>query len=237
MKSGEKIFCIGFHKTGTSSLLHFLLNLSIKTCDGIAEDNFREIEEFYNSADKLKYLEPLILSFDAFEDVPWPIYYKELFNRYPKSYFILTTRNTDAWIRSCKNNFRSSSEKYPIHELIYGIGRGSPNGYEKEWINTYAKHNEEVIKFFTRNKNANFLHIKIDEEDNKEISKRILEFIDLPNSKIYLKTSNKSSKNFSKIKKNLYGVMRRIKYSIWGKKSIKIFGFSITKDFTELMKK
>ena len=231
------IFHTGFHKTGTTSLLNFFLNLSIKTCDGIAEENFREIKEFYNSTDKLKFLEKLILSFDAFEDFPWPIFYKEIFNRYPKSYFILTTRNSDAWIRSCKNHFCSSSETYPIHELIYGINRGSPIGYEKEWISTYEKHNQDVIEFFSRNKDANFLHLKIDEEDNKEISKRILDFIDFPYSKTYLKTSNKARKKYSKILKNLYGAMRIIKYSIFGKKSIKIFGFSITKDFTELMKK
>ena len=237
MKPGGKIFCIGFNKTGTTSLLNFFLKLSIKTCDGIAAANFKEIKEFYNSEDKLKYLEPLILSFDAFEDVPWPIFYKELFNRYPKSYFILTTRNTDAWIRSCKNHFRSSSHKYPIHELMYGIGRGTPIGNEKEWINTYEKHNEDVIQFFSKNKNANFLHIKIDEEDNKEISKKILEFIDLPKSKIYFETSNKANKKYSKILKNLHSAIRSIKYSIFGRKSIKIFGFSITKDFTELMRK
>ena len=237
MKSGEKIFCIGFNKTGTTSLMNFFLNLSIKTCDGIADSSFKDVQEFYYSEDKFKYLEKLLSSFVAFEDVPWPIFYKELFNKFPNSYYILTTRNADAWIRSCKNHFCLSSENYPIHEFIYGIGKGSPINNEKEWISTYEKHNEDVIQFFSINKNAKFLHIKIDEEDNKEISKKILEFIGQPNKKTILKTSNKASKKYSKIFKNLYTAMRSIKYSIFGKKSIKIFGFSITKDFTELMKK
>ena len=233
MLQGEKIFCIGFHKTGTTSLLHFLLNLSLRVCDGLGEEEFKEVLDFYNLKNKVNYLENLILSFNAFEDMPWPIFYKEIFSKFPNSYYILTTRSTESWIKSCLKHFQYDSNQYPLHELTYGVGKGSPAGNEKEWINIYEKHNEEVIRFFSENKNANFLHLEIDKINNKEISERILKFINLSGNNTEFKIANKAS---NKYLKKIYQTLRRIKYFFFGAKSIKILGISITNDYRHLMK-
>lgn len=234
MQDDQKIFCIGFHKNGTTSLLNFFLSLSFRVCDGLAEENFQELIDFYNLDDKVNYLENLISSFRVFEDMPWPIYYKEIFYKFPNSYYILTTRSKESWIKSCLNHFKSDSELYPLHELTYGPGRGSPAGNQKEWINIYEKHNEDVIRFFSRNKSANFLHLEIDKLDNREISERIFKFINISEKNAKLKTSNKAYNKYLEI---IYKTLKGIKYFFFGKKSINIFGITFTKDYSHLMKK
>ena len=121
-----------------------------------------------------------------------------------------------------------------MHELIYGVGRGSPAGNQKDWKNIYEKHNEDVIRFFSRNKSANFLHLEIDKLDNKVIAERILKFINISEKKTKFKTSNKV---INKYLKKIYETFKLIKYFFFGKKSIKIFGITVTKDYSQLMKK
>jgi hypothetical protein len=117
MKS-SKIFCIGFQKTGTSSLDKALRILGYRVCGsyGIYDPSHVYEEAF-----------ELINKFDAFQDMPWPILYKELDERCPDSKFILTLRPTDSWISSMTNTFYT--EKTPMRHWIYGVG--CPKGNEE----------------------------------------------------------------------------------------------------------
>jgi hypothetical protein len=82
--------------------------------------------------------------FDAFQDNPWPILYKELDRKFPGSKFILTLRPSDQWIRSVVNHF--DEKETPMREWIYGIGR--PKGNEDVYIRRYERHNREVLEYF-----------------------------------------------------------------------------------------
>ena len=64
--------------------------------------------------------------FDAFQDNPWPILYKELDRQFPDSKFILTLRPSDEWIRSVVSVF--GDEETAVREWIYGVGH--PKGNE-----------------------------------------------------------------------------------------------------------
>lgn len=82
--------------------------------------------------------------FDAFQDTPWPIFYKELDAKYPNSKFILVIRAPEDWIRSAVDDFGVYDN--PIHQLIYGVGH--PKGHEDLWIERYQRHNREVHEYF-----------------------------------------------------------------------------------------
>ena len=133
-----KVFGIGFHKTATTSLAKALSYLGYRVTGPNWVYNPNPAEEVYEMAFKLAN------KFDAFQDNPWPILYKELDRKFPGSKFILTLRPSDEWIRSVVNHF--SDEETPMREWIYGVGR--PKGNEDVYIARYDRHNREVMEYF-----------------------------------------------------------------------------------------
>ena len=93
-----KIFGIGLSKTGTSSLAHALEILGYRTKDypGI---------QHYVPGD-LSSIDPSVLEhYDALTDTPIPSFYRKLDQAYPGAKFILTVRDMDGWLLSCKKQF------------------------------------------------------------------------------------------------------------------------------------
>jgi hypothetical protein len=134
----KKVFGIGFHKTGTSSLSVALTYLGYKVMGFFGTDDPDIKENVYKKAES--YME----RYDAFQDNPWPIIYKELDKKFPGNKYILTTRPSEKWISSVVNHFGTSSN--PLREWIYGIG--FPKGNEALWIERYERHNREVQEYF-----------------------------------------------------------------------------------------
>lgn len=93
-----KIFGIGLSKTGTSSLAQALTLLGYKTRDypGLSH---------YSTGD-LSSIDPALLEeFDALTDTPIPSFFRELDARFPDAKFILTLRDREGWLNSCKKQF------------------------------------------------------------------------------------------------------------------------------------
>lgn len=93
-----KIFGIGLSKTGTTSLASALEILGFKTKDypGLSA---------YMPGD-LASIDPQVLEQnEALTDTPIPSFYRELDERYPGAKFILTVRDMDGWLLSCKKQF------------------------------------------------------------------------------------------------------------------------------------
>jgi hypothetical protein len=134
----EKIFCIGFHKTGTKSLAAALTYLGYRVTGPNWVTNPRIREKALSLA-----LE-LIPHYDAFQDNPWPILYQELHAQFPNARFILTLRSGEAWLRSIVRHFGETST--PMREWIYGVGQ--PRGNEKIYLARYERHNREVLDYF-----------------------------------------------------------------------------------------
>lgn len=134
----SKVFGIGFHKTGTSSLGRALslLGYKVRGEAGISNPNIAlEVEKIaFRLAEK----------FDAFQDNPWPILYQQLDQKYPNSKFILTIRDTDSWIKSVVKHF--GTKDTPMRKWIYGVGH--PQGNEDIYIERYQRHNQEVLEYF-----------------------------------------------------------------------------------------
>ena len=146
----QKVFGIGFHKTGTKSLALALKQLGYRVTGPNGVSNPSIASEVYAMA------YALADQFDAFQDNPWPILYKELDQKYPGSKFILTLRPTADWIKSVVGHFGRAST--PMREWIYGVGH--PSGNEQIYISRYERHNQEVFAHFANREN-DFLVLEI----------------------------------------------------------------------------
>ncbi|MCB0014438.1 MAG: hypothetical protein KDE34_21135 [Anaerolineales bacterium] len=138
MHRPPKVFGIGFHKTATSSLANALYVLGYNVCGYFGNDD-PEIAQTalptaYDLADR----------FDAAQDMPWPVLYKELDARYPGSKFVLTVRPTEKWIKSVVKHFKQ--HHIDSHIWIYGVPTAL--GYEQVYIDRYERHNREVQDYF-----------------------------------------------------------------------------------------
>lgn len=135
-----KVFGIGFHKTGTTSLRDALTRLgySVAGPNGLKDPNIA------HNARSLVFR--IAERYDAFQDNPWPLLYRELDERYPGSKFVLTLRPADAWIESQVRYF--GEETSPMREWIYGVG--CPKGNEAIYVARYEQHNREVLEYFSR---------------------------------------------------------------------------------------
>ncbi len=134
----KKVFGIGFQKTGTTTLGEALKILGYKVSGPdlklIKHINKNEFDEVFKVSDK----------FDALQDNPWPLLYKELDKRYPGSKFILTCRDDKKWIASVVNHF--GKDKTKMRKWIYG--KASPVGSENIYVDVYRKHYQNVRNYF-----------------------------------------------------------------------------------------
>ena len=135
-----KVFCIGFHKTGTSSLGAALEAVGYRVGGPFGIRNAMIADEAYDEA--VRRLE----RFDAVQDNPWPLLYRELDEAYPGSRFILTVRPEQDWLDSVVAHFGGSST--PMREWIYGAGLGDPTGHEAAYRERYRRHNDDVRDYF-----------------------------------------------------------------------------------------
>lgn len=165
-KKNPKIFCIGFNKTGTTSI-----EVLLKNC-GVLVGNQRKAElltESYLKGD-VSALIKYCRSARGFQDVPFslPETYKVLDKFYPESKFILTVRDDpEQWYRSVTNFSKKLHGKMPdlddmkrfryvnegwafrVIKLVYG------DDIEKDWFNkeiriqAYLKHIEDAQNYFS----------------------------------------------------------------------------------------
>jgi len=133
-----KVFGIGFHKTGTTSLATALKILGYRVTGPNGIDNPRIAEEALSTAKEL------LEQYDAFQDNPWTVLFRELDVLVPGSKFILTTRRPDEWLKSVVKHFGKT--KTPMRNWIYGAG--SPVGNEERYLSRYKRHNDEVRAYF-----------------------------------------------------------------------------------------
>lgn len=85
----------------------------------------------------------LVEKYDAFQDNPWFIIYKELVEKYPNSKFLITLRDTESWIKSQVANF--GCIETPMRKWIYGVGY--PGGNENIYVKRYEDHHKDVIDY------------------------------------------------------------------------------------------
>jgi hypothetical protein len=136
----NKVFCIGFHKTGTTSLEKALELLGYRVTGPNGTKDPDIAEKVYDMADEL------VAKYDAFQDNPWPVLYREMDEKYPGSKFILTMRSPESWISSQVRDF--GLRETPMRRWIYGDDAGCPEGNEDIYVARYERHNREVLEYF-----------------------------------------------------------------------------------------
>ncbi len=143
----RKLFGVGYHRTGTTTLRECFRIL------GLRETGF----DFDLTEDLLTRgrIEPVLeraRGFEAFQDWPWPLCFRELDRRFPGSRFVLTTReSSDKWFASLLDHYAWALGKGPnrfpqMFPLLYGPDFPANRS---ACIERYERHNHEVRDFFS----------------------------------------------------------------------------------------
>jgi hypothetical protein len=178
-----KVFCIGWHKTGTSTLGDALLILGYKVTGARLDLAHSLLDGDIRPA--LKVAE----QFEALQDVPWAALFKELDMQFPNSKFILTVRDDEEWLNSAKKHFKDKYGK--IREWLYG--KGVLEGNEELYIERYRRHYEDVEVYFKDRQN-DIIIIDFKQGDGWE---KLCSFLDKPIPQKAFPHSNKGKHNYS----------------------------------------
>ena len=140
-----KIFCIGFQKTGTSSLAKTLQGLGFTVGDAIKvlnrKVNWRAPDPRPEIVEKVL---AVVEGMDAIQDSPNAFIYRELDIAHPGAKFILTIRDTEDWLKSYCRYFPDQNN--PLRHWMYGVDRLAGN--EATYRAVYRAQNTEIIDYF-----------------------------------------------------------------------------------------
>lgn len=142
-----KVFCIGFNKTGTSSVAHALRELEYLP---FASPSSLNDEVFYPSVFSGNF-GPLIetaRAYRGFKDRPWNMggLFRALDASFPGSRFILTVRDREAWWRSVH---RWVTVEKPRMLPVYMAHLGASRFTREAFLEGYERHNEEIRSHFS----------------------------------------------------------------------------------------
>ena len=143
----QKVFCVGFQKTGTSSIGAALRMLGYRVHKGFRFNlpGMAQIPEPVTRATLAETALPVAENYSAFEDNPWPLLYRELDAAFPGSKFVLTRRNPAAWADSLIRHFHDLDN--PTFRLIYGCNNALVRS-RQHYIDIYQQHNRDVLTHF-----------------------------------------------------------------------------------------
>lgn len=155
-RNKDKIFVIGFNKTGTTTLFYALGEL------GYIMSNQHDFERLYSKyvQGKIKKEDILknCLKYEVFQDIPFslPKFYKEVDKKYSKCKFILTVRSSsNVWFNSFEKYYGGVEElkedNYIEGGFLYNTFKeaySSENLNKKDCILAYEQHIKEVKESF-----------------------------------------------------------------------------------------
>lgn len=153
----EKVFGIGFQKTGTSSLGVILKRLGYQVA-GYQQFSHFAAREGVTLDELEEHALELARRYDAAKDTPWPLFYRSLDTAFPGAKFIHVTRDREAWIRSAVGDFADHPNM--IHQAIYGVPY--PKGHEEIWLERYDRHNRDVAAYFA-DRPGDYLHVRLED--------------------------------------------------------------------------
>lgn len=137
-----KVFCIGFQKTGTTSLYAALTALGYRTSAVVG----RELSAEELAAKGAALCIETAKRYDAAEDMPWPMFFRELDLAFPGSKFILTVRDEARWFASIERHFGDRGEA--MQAFVYGRDAAAPAGNKARYLNVYRGHEQAVRAYF-----------------------------------------------------------------------------------------
>ena len=195
-----KVICIGWHKTGTTTIGMALVKLGYNVLGARLDMAYPLL-----NADKETPIK-LAKEFEALQDIPWANLFKELDQAYPGSKFILTVRDEDAWINSATKHF--GEKYYKMHEWLYG--KGILNGNQDLYLKRFRQHYKEVYDYF-KDRKEDLLVMDIPKGDGWE---KLCCFLDKPIPKKAFPHANKGKHSFSKKEKFILKIKNFIPFKI-----------------------
>lgn len=175
MKIDQKVFGIGFHKTGTSSLALALKMMGYNCNRGLYEMKikwgYKKCVQLLKDKDYGPYID-FVKEYNATLDNPWYLLYKELDETFPGSKFILTYREEEQWVKSCTHYFKGTDNLY--RNWLYGTSE--VEGNEEKYLKKYRSHIEEVEDYF-KNRQQDLLKVNWEEGHGWD---QLCQFIDKP---------------------------------------------------------
>ena len=148
----NKIFCIGWLKTGTTSFGKAMQNLGFKHC-GWDKYVWREL---YKKG-KLEKLIQYAQEFESFDDLPWNKIeiLKTLDDAFPGSGFVLLEREPESWFKSFERHKRNQGYSGEISKL--------------EKIQKLESRSLAINKYFSGVKNKQLLTMNITAGEGYEV--------------------------------------------------------------------
>ncbi len=171
-KNYNKVFCVGWQKTGTTSFGDGMRRLGFKHCSW-DRDVWREWYEKGNIAKVFRYAK----HFESFDDLPWNKIeiLEQLDKEFPGSKFVLLERDSESWFKSFQKQL---------------IKKGHiPSTDKASCIKKYEEHNEYVRQYFSGEKQKQLLIMNVINGDGYE---KLCPFLELPVLNEPFPHSNKS---------------------------------------------
>jgi hypothetical protein len=189
----DKIFCIGFGKTGTTSMEYLLQQFGFTLGNQAVAEILSEDWTVHKRTDRII---PFCHTADAFQDAPfgYPGLFAELDKAFPDSKFLLTVRNSsDEWFESLvrfhTKKFSSDPDRPPNEEDLanalyrfkgFMLRQTKNRGYLEGGLynpvtykECYQTHNKQVEEYFSQRPN-DFLKINV---GVKEDFQRLCDFL------------------------------------------------------------
>lgn len=159
-----RLFGIGLHKTGTTSLHEAFRILGYESAHWLSAPWAKAIWREVRLSGRSTTLERSY----AVSDLPIPVLYERLDKAYPGSKFILTVRPERKWLKSVENHFNAACNPVRagwdydvfsnmIHSQIYG----RKDFHAETFLARYRKHNAEVLEYF-KNRPGDLLVMNVD---------------------------------------------------------------------------
>ena len=171
----EKVFNLGFSKTGTTSFEYAVEYLGYNTYHGnytLKHSDYMLALWIHRDFDEIR---KMTAYWDAYADAPWggTDLYLKLIEWYPEAKFVHTLRDADSWYASLEKmlmRFDTNPEKaidmFHVNGrfgfsyfMKHNFGIENLSGAKQKIIDQYNRHNDQVTEFMLK-KNAAYLPFK-----------------------------------------------------------------------------
>lgn len=180
----RKYFILSLHRSGTRSVTELLEGFGLRIVhwpvryNGWKQLRPKIIGRETDLDTVMDVIEPVINKNDGLSDVPVPVLYRQLDERYPNAHFILVRRNTADWIRSVRR-FVGDRPFDPYECVQYwhylpARPKSLAEISDGELAEMNARHASAVQGYFARAERTKFAAFNL---ENQDTGKGIAEFI------------------------------------------------------------
>lgn len=189
---GQKVFCVGLGKTGTTTFGVLMRRLGRRNLSGPVGVMLQLLE--LGRTDEVF---RLIDRFDSFDDFPYPRIYRDCAERYPAARFVLTRRRTpETWLESLRSHNRVMG---PTDAFLLAYDCYAVDGNESHLLGMYERHLVEVREFFAGSGRM----LEVCWEDGTGVGE-LAGFLGVPAGRVKVPTANAAAdRNHEKVVKRL----------------------------------